>query len=244
MVKLNKDRFQPLFGEWWRYFEPLFDDTDIMENIYAQLKKLGKKGKIICPDSDNTFKSFEVTSPTNLNVVWVLLDPYPSMYDDVKTANGIAMDCSNRGVLQPSLEKFYEAIEHSECDGLNLLMEKPPSLEYLYTQGNMFLNTALTVEKDKTGSHTKMWQPFMEYFFSNVMSSFNGMIYVLCGAESSNMRRYINPLGNYIFEIEHPSFAARNYREWKYEGVFKKINYILRNNNNFEIKWVLEEPPF
>lgn len=250
-MKLDKASFSPLFGEWWSRFQPLFDNTTVMEDIYMVLKEKFREGKVICPGSKDVFKSFQSVPPDKLKCIFVLLDPYPSVKiidkKPIKVANGIAMDCSNTGKLQPSLEKFYEAIEKSEYkEEFSLQMFRPPSLEYLTEQGVMFFNTALTVEKEKTGSHTELWAPFMKYFYEEVMAKFNGMIYVLCGKDSQKMKRWITPLGNYIMEIEHPSYAARQYRDWNYDDVFKKVNFILKNNNNEKCKivWDLSEPPF
>lgn len=248
-MKLDWELFRLLFGAWAIHFEKLFKETDVMETIYAKLKKdgmpvaKGGKGKIICPDGLNTYRAFESCPPLGLNIIWILLDPYPSISKEgIKRANGIAMDCENTGILQPSLEKFYEGIEQEY--GFDVNMIKPASLGYLYTQGNMFLNTALTVEHQKTGSHTELWEPFMKYFYEEIMTLFTGIIYVLCGDESQKLKKFINPLGNYIFEIEHPSFAARQYRDWNTQGIFKKINYILKNNNNMEIVWQMTEAPW
>jgi uracil-DNA glycosylase len=261
MIKLDWEKFEPLFDEWAIHFKPLFEKTDVMDKIYEQLKHIGRPrsqgglGRIICPDSNNTFRAFSSCPPSLLKVVWILLDPYPSIHyvnkgtkDEkmIKTSNGIAMDCSNRGILQPSLEKFYEGIEQQYHNGFNLNMLKPASLEYLYNQGNMFLNSALTVEANATGSHTEIWQPFMKYFLEEVMSLFTGIIYVLCGKDSQKLEKYIKfPLGNYIIKIEHPSYAARQHRDWEYEDVFKKIDYILKHNNNMKMQWVMDkETPF
>lgn len=244
MNKLKWEKFEPLFGNWALHFKPLFEEMDVMENIYAKLKEDGKKGRIICPSGNDTYRAFETCPPQIVNTIFILLDPYPTVIDGIMTSNGIAMDCSNRGKLQPSLEKFYEGIEEEYANGLDLKMLKPPSLDYLYNQGVMFLNSALTVEKDKTGSHTKLWEPFLKYFLDDVMSAFTGIIYVLAGKDSQKLKKYINPLGNYIFEMEHPSFAARQYREWEHGGIFKKINQILKGNNNMEIQWVLTDAPY
>lgn len=238
-TKLNKYDFRERMGKWFKWFEPLFNDGDIMEELFMKLKEIGLT-KTICPDSKNTFRSFQTMDPEKLKVIFVLLDPYPSIKNKIKVSNGIAMDCSNTEILQPSLEKFYQGIENEYSDGLELNMVKSPSLEWLINQGVMFFNTALTVEANKTGSHTELWRDFMHYFYEEVMSNFTGIIYVLCGKESQKMEKWINPLANYIIKIEHPSFAARQYREWNTEGAFKKINYILRSNNgnDSQINWI------
>lgn len=243
-MKLKKEKFKDKFGDWWRYIEPIFD-TDIMDNIYKELKLQHEKGKIICPEHPNTFNTFLATSPTSLHTVFLLLDPYPTIHKDVMVSNGIALDCSNTGKLQPSLEKWYEAIEESECKGLNLSMVRDPSLKFYYDQGMMFLNTALTVEYNKTGSHSDLWRPFTAWLIEEVFNKyFQGLTFVLCGAESQKFEKYIAPLQHYVFKLEHPSFANRQMRMWKHDGIFKKINRILKDNNNMEVNWVMEEAPF
>lgn len=230
MSVIKEETLAPQLGEWWKYFRPFWED-DGFDPIYQKLQKDTNRGIVICPDYENTFRSFRTIIPGEIRVVWVLLDPYPSVYNGVKSADGVAMSCENRKVNQPSLDKFYDGI--IDYVG-NKKMDKPYSLKYLIDQGNMFFNTALTVPKDKTGAHLKLWEPFMKFFYEEVMINFSGIIYVLCGDESHKMKRWINPLGNYIFELEHPSFAARQDRDWKTQDIFKKINFLLKGNNGPE----------
>ena len=145
------------------------------------------------------------------------------------------MDCSNSpdGKIQPSLEKWYEAIE----DCYDIKVRKDKSLEYLHQQGVMMLNSDLTCKKDKTGSHEGLWHPFQEYFLKEVMYGTTGVVYVLCGKESKKMAKYINPLGNHIISLEHPAAASHKNSVWKHQNVFKTINRILKDNNNYEIMW-------
>lgn len=245
MEKLDWNLFKPKFGAWAHYFEPLFRDTMVMEEIYRELKEQSRGGEVICPDPINTFRSFELLHPQDVRVIFVLLDPYPQVKNNVKVATGIAMDCSNTNVLQPSLEKFYGALEETYCkDGMCLEMIKDPSLQYIVHQGVMFFNTALTVPQGKTGAHTELWEPFMKYFYTEVMDKFSGIVYVLAGKESQKMGKWIYPMANYIINVEHPSFAGRQYRPWKHDGLFKKIDYYMNGNNNEKIHWVLEPAPF
>jgi uracil DNA glycosylase len=132
------------------------------------------------------------------------MDPYCRRYRDGKLqATGIPMDCSNSpdGKLQPSLTKFYDTMSKE----LGHKVQYSPSLKYLLEQGCMLLNSDLTVKLNKTQSHEGLWRPFMKYFFEEILTSYPGMIYVLAGKASQALERYINPLGNYIFKVEHPA---------------------------------------
>lgn len=245
---LDFNSFAPKFGSWADKFKPFIESKDmwdIMQRIKADAQK-----EVIVPKSSDTFRAFATTSLSNLKVIFVLMDPYPRRYSDKKTfqATGIAMDCSNSpdGKLQPSLEYFYDAMEKE----LEKPVERSKSLLYLHEQGVMMYNSDLTCKLNKTESHSGYWDKFQKYFLEEVMFGTTGIIYVLCGKASQRLKKYINPLGNYIFELTHPSAAQYGAGVWDSKGIFLKINKILKENNGIEIHWnkkdwdEYNEPPF
>ena len=48
------------------------------------------------------------------------------------------------------------------------------------------INSALTTEVNKTGSHTMLWRPFISSLLENISYKNSGIIYVLFGLSSSN----------------------------------------------------------
>lgn len=234
---MNFDKFEPFLGQWAEKFKP-FIESEEMDKIYAKLKKDGGRGKIICPDSKDTFRVFEEVSPTELKVIWILSDPYPWVKFGKKVACGVAMDCRNTGILQPSLELFYNEIIRYYNKG-DLI--KSPSLSYLSMQGIMMLNSDLTCEMNKPSSHKGLWEKFMAYFIEEVLAGQTGLIFVLSGLNSEKLEKYINPLFHYILKCEHPAAASHQHREWESNDIFKRIDYILKINNNVKINWMLEK---
>ena len=171
--------------------------------------------------------------------------PYYQVKDGIYVADGIAMSCSNTEKEQPSLTLFYDAIEDDIYKGLNLEMQRFADLKYLCNQGVMLLNTALTTEMNKPGSHKELWKPFMVYLLEEIFSKKeNGIIFILAGKQSQYYAKYINPLQHYIIEVEHPAAASHKMRKWQHEKIFSKINYILKTNGKSEVDWVYEKPPF
>lgn len=244
--KLDFNSFAGKFGEWADKFRPFIEGKemwDIMQKIKADSAK-----ETIVPASKDTFRAFATTSPSNLKVVFYLMDPYPRKYSNgTFQATGIAMDCSNSpdGKLQPSLTQWYDAISRSEGRKVNY----SPSLEYLHQQGVMLLNTDLTCKLNKTQSHEGLWEPFQKYFLEEVIGSDTGIVYVLCGKASLKMERYINPFCK-IYKLAHPAAAAHTNTDWEDKGIFKTINKILGDNNGYTIYWdkdkwdEINEPPF
>lgn len=241
---MDYEKFEEALGSWGSKLKPFIESKEC-DAIYEFLKFEGRRGKRICPESINTYRAFKETPYDQLKVVWLLQDPYHQYRNGVYTADGIAMSCLNTGKLQPSLELFYGGMEEDLAGGLDLGMLRDPDLTYLCNQGIMMLNTALTVEEGKTGTHKDIWKPFTKYLLEEVLSKYNnGLIFVLAGKESQYFARCINPLQHYIIEVEHPAYASRQNRPWRTQGVFKKINKILKENNNYEPTWYFEEAPF
>lgn len=243
--RLDFNTFKDKLGLWADSFKPFIESKE-MYDIMNKVREDAAFERIV-PESKNTFRAFLTTDPKNVKVIFYLMDPYPKRYRaGLYQATGIAMDCSNapNGKLQPSLEIFYDGIDRE----LGTKVERSASLEYLHEQGCMMLNTDLTCKLNKTASHAKLWEPFQKFFLEEVMGSRNEVIYVLCGVSSKRMERYINPFCN-IFKIEHPVAAGRMGVDWETKGVFKTINKILKDNNNWQILWDKKEwedskPPF
>ena len=51
----------------------------------------------------------------------------------------------------------------------------------LAKQGILFLNSALTVESKKPGSHLKLWEPFTNYIIDYISKNSENIIFVLWG---------------------------------------------------------------
>lgn len=240
--KMDFSDFEPLFGKWAERFKPFIESKEMFE-IYKRIKsdaftEDGKRKEIICPSNENVFRAFKTTDPAEIKTIWYLMDPYPKRYKGgALQATGIAMDCSNSPdkSIQPSLSKFYEGMSKD----LDKEVEKSLSLEYLHEQGVMFLNTDLTCKLNKTASHEGLWEPFQKYFLEEIMRGYTGIIYVLAGKASHRMERYINPLGNHIFKIDHPVSASYKNTEWDCKKIFSLTNKIISQNNgkHFEIIW-------
>lgn len=236
------EKFKDQFHESWHPKMKDFIESEECDKIYAFLKSESKRGKKIAPMSSNVFRCFKETSFDNLKVVMMGLCPYHTMKNGIYIADGLLMGCSTTGELQPSLTQFYNAIEKELYDGLNLGYEKTPDVKYLADQGVLMLNAALTTEINKAGSHLTLWQPFIKYLLEEVLFT-TGVPYIFLGKEAAKYQSYLQPF-TWSFTVSHPASASYKNTDWDSEGVFKKVNEILKQNNNYKIEWLYEEPPF
>lgn len=236
--KLNWESFAPLFGTWANRFKPFFDSGGF-DPIYDKLKRDSLRGKRVAPLSSNVFRCFSETPIDNVKVVIVGMCPYHTFLNGYPIADGLLMGCSVTGRLQPSLTKFYEALEKDVGRGLSLTMVKNPDVSYLAEQGVLLLNAALTVEAGKPGSHNDIWEPFMKFLFEEVLLT-TGIPVVLLGKEAQKIKRYIMPF-TWIFELSHPASASYNNIDWDSQGVFTSVDKIIKETNNNSIQWIQTE---
>jgi len=231
------ERIKEQFGTWLSSYQK-FIESEEMDKIYAFLKQESGKGKVICPKSVNTFKSLELCDKSKLKAVIVLMDPYPTMKDKIMVSDGVPMSCKNTGVIQSSLSMWYHGIEHNY--GFNPDMDISPDIDYLLKEEHVLLiNSALSVELNKSGSHAQVWQPFMKELFRILNEEHRGLPIVLCGTAAQKYEKEINPLLHYIKKVEHPVAASYANRAWNNEYMFKWIDNILESNNgkSYKVNW-------
>jgi uracil-DNA glycosylase len=236
------EKFADQFHESWHIKMKPFIESNECDAIYEFLKKETKRGKKIAPLSSNVFRAFKETSLDDLKVVMIGMCPYHTMKNGVAVADGLLMGCSITNALQPSLEQFYGALERELHNGLNLKYVKTPDVSYLAKQGVLMLNAALTTEINKAGSHIALWEPFTKYLFEHVLDT-AGVPFIFLGKDAAKYERYVPPF-TWSFTLSHPASASYKNTDWDTEGVFGKVSQILKENNNYQITWLYEEPPF
>ena len=214
------------FKKWIQYLEinELNKVLSILEQEY--------KTKKISPSKGEVFKVFNLCEYDNLKVIMIGQDPYPQP----GIATGI-MFGNNVENLSPSLQVIKDAL-------LDPRKPRYDSYYFDYTleswvrQGVLMLNSALTVEVNKVGSHTMLWRKFISSFIEKVSNANNVMIFVLLGAQAKTFKPYINK-NCHIIEENHPAYYARINKPMP-DTIFRKINSILKDSNNFKIKWYEE----
>ena len=247
-TKLDWELFKPLFGEWAQKFEPFFQNSGF-DKIYEKLKTDSARGKRIAPLSENVFRCFKETPPNEVRVIIAGFCPYhtftgwgkkliPGEENEsriIPVADGLCMSCSVTNRLQPSLLKFYEEMERELNNGEESL--RNPDLSYLARDnGVLLLNSSLTVEEGKPGSHQEIWKDFMKFLFEEVLIT-NGIPVIFLGREAAKLKSYVMPF-TWIFELIHPAASAYSSSDWNSERMFKKVNKILHDNNQNSIQWI------
>ena len=240
MSQLDLEKFKPALGDWFFRLEKIFASKE-MYDLYQELKELSRQGVKVTPKSSDLWRFFKECPPSILKVVIIGMDAYPGMYrNGTFHADGIAFSNSYSpdGKCQPSLNSFWEGLS----EDLGIELENKHDLKFLANQGVLLGNRALACKLNKTGSLMGQFDFFWEFFLQEIMPGFNGVPIVLVGKDAQQLRRYCFEFANPVFQITHPSFAARKNETWDTEKVFSKVQTILKHNNNETIDWTGKNP--
>ena len=216
------------------YFRDWIKVIDLRElnNIMNKLNILYST-KIICPDKNDVFRAFSLCSLKDLKVVMIGLDPYPQK----GVATGILFGNRNDLNLSPSLQIIKDAAIDLEVSKNSCIFD--PTLEEWEKQGILMINSALTVECNKTGSHTMLWRPFISSLLSNLSNYSTGIIYVLFGEIAQTFEPYINRKYNIILKEKHPAYYARINKDMP-STIFKEISRLTKEKYGNPIQWYKE----
>ena len=184
--------------------------------------------KKISPNLNNIFKAFEYCSFSSTKVVIFGQDPY--FQKDV--ANGLAFSVEPNKPLPASLKNIYKEIESD----VGALSNNDGYLKSWADQGVLLLNSALTVEVGKPGSHSKIgWQDFI-FEIVKIINKKQNVVFILWGNDAKKYIKYIDKEINLILSSSHPS-PLSSYRGFFGCKHFSKCNEYLESKNISKINW-------
>lgn len=211
-----------------------FLDQEVSSQEYKQLIGFVQseyESKIIYPKTQDLYRAFNLTKPSQVKVVIVGQDPYHG----VKQANGLAFSVSSVSKIPPSLRNIYkELISDLAC--------KTPAngdLTSWASQGVLLINTVLTVIEAKANSHKDIgWEFFTDSIIKKLSTEYEHIVFVLWGASSQKKSILIDETKHLIIKSPHPS-PLSSYRGFFGSKPFSKTNSYLKKHNKKEIDWCL-----
>lgn len=251
-MELSK-KLKAQMGEGWAEMLRKFVESEEMDKLFSYIKQRSKVSRL-CPKSEDLWRAFKLCQPDKVRVIICGISPYHTWTEGkdkgIPVADGLALSCSHtadRKGLQPSLEQVYNSMELDYNDGkIDTSMIRNGDLSYLAKQGVLLYNVALTVEEGKACSMNDAWAKFNEYLWKEVVNTYmKGIVIILLGQQSWKSEQYIAPMLHYTYKLSHPASAAYKGDNWNSEGIWKKVNQILEQNNGPEnkINWY-EKVPF
>ena len=199
------------------YFKEL---SDFLHQAYEE--------KTIYPKKSQVFSAFK----TDLNEVKVVIlgqDPYHTP----GAAEGLAFSVPDGQPIPPSLINIYKEIDNDIGHHRN----KTGSLKNWQKQGVLLLNTVLTVEAHRAGSHRgKGWETFTTATIKYLNETRPHLVFLLWGRDARNKKSLIDQNKHLILESPHPSPLSAHTGFFGNHH-FSKTNEFLRKHGEAEIDW-------
>ncbi len=189
--------------------------------------------KILYPKGSHIFNAFNLTPFDNVKVVIIGQDPYHGP----NQAHGLCFSVLPGVRPPPSLLNIYKELHND----LQIKPVKHGCLESWARQGVLLLNTVLTVEDGKAGSHQgKGWEQFTDTVITKLNAREKPMIFVLWGKFAESKAKLIEASRHHILKSAHPSpLSAHN--GFFGNKHFSTINKLLIKEGMEPIQWMLPD---
>ena len=217
-----------MIGNDW---DIVLEDEFKKDYFYKLLKavQLEYSKKTIYPSKKQVFRAFRYTSYKDLKVVILGQDPYHGEGE----AEGLSFSVPKGIKRPPSLNNIFKELH----DDLGLNISDSSSLVPWAKQGVLLLNTVLTVEKDKAGSHKDLgWQVFTDEVIKKINEKEEPVVFIFWGNYARSKKKFITNPKHLVIESSHPSPLSA-YNGFFGSKPFSKTNDFLIKNNLRPINW-------
>ena len=183
----------------------------------------------IYPPAPLVFNAFNLTPFDEVKVVILGQDPYHGP----QQAHGLAFSVPDEVRVPPSLRNIYKEL-HGDTSAP---IPESGNLEHWARQGVLLLNTTLTVEAGKAGSHQgRGWEIFTDAVIQTISDQKEHVVFILWGNFARSKTKLIDSDKHFIIESPHPSpLSAHN--GFFGSKPFSKTNEYIRDHKLPEIQW-------
>lgn len=218
-------------GSWY----PLLSDS-VQEHtlgVLRHVEQLRERGTVIYPPKEQVFQALQITQPEQVKCVILGQDPYHG----AGQANGLAFSVSPACKLPPSLRNIYKELSSD----IGSVTPANGDLSAWAKQGVLLLNSVLTVEEKKAGSHAKLgWQTVTQEIIRILFQLPQPIVFLLWGKYASNVVYSIKdtlPNENKKFiESAHPSPLSAH-QGFFGSRPFSQTNQYLQEHGVAPIQW-------
>ncbi len=211
---------------WKTFLKSEFDKPYFKE--LSKFLTVEYETKTIFPKKSLVFSAF-TTDLNDVKVVILGQDPYHTP----GAAEGLAFSVPHTEKIPPSLINIYKEID----DDIGSHKNPTGSLRNWQSQGVLLLNTVLTVEAHKAGSHRgKGWEIFTTEVIRYLNETRPNLVFILWGRDARNKKGLIDQSKHLILESPHPSPLSAHAGFFGNHH-FSKTNQFLRDHGLTEIEW-------
>lgn len=213
---------------WQEQLEATLQSEPLQE-LRVWLLERQREGAVIYPHASNWFRAFNCTSFEQVRVVILGQDPYHGP----NQAHGLSFSVSREIAVPPSLKNIKREIQQ------DLQIETSPhgDLTAWAEQGVLLLNTSLTVERGKAGSHRGLgWELLTTRALEALNEVRSDLVFMLWGKHAQEAGSVVNPDRHLVLQAPHPSpySASSGFFGCRH---FSKANAWLQEHGQKAIDW-------
>lgn len=204
-----------------------------MQALAAFLRAEKQAGKRIYPPGSEIFAAFGHTPFDAVRVVILGQDPYHGPGQ----AHGLCFSVRPGVRVPPSLENIFKEIQRD----LGIPRPDHGCLTPWADRGVLLLNSVLTVEEGRAGSHQgKGWEGFTDAAIDTLNREREGLVFLLWGSYAQRKGQLIDETRHCVLRAVHPSPLSAH-RGFLGCGHFSASNRYLEAHGQPPIDWSL--PP-
>jgi uracil-DNA glycosylase len=210
-------------GDW-------FERGD-MRALSAHLRERLQAGARIHPEPKHIFAAFDATPFDQVKVVILGQDPYHGPGQ----AHGLCFSVPPGVAVPPSLENIFKEQQRD----LGLPRPDHGWLMPWARRGVLLLNSVLTVEEGRAGSHQGLgWEGFTDHVVETLDREREGLVFLLWGSYAQAKGRVIDPRRHRVLKAPHPSPLSAH-RGFLGCGHFSAANDYLARRGSPPVDWSL-----
>ena len=228
MSKISSSTKLKIHNSWLREIEDELEKP-YMKCLSSFLIQEKSRGVRIFPPSDQIFTAINETSLEDTKVVIIGQDPYHK----ANQAHGLSFSVNPEITIPPSLLNIFKEMK----DDLGCKVPNHGFLQSWASQGVLLLNSILTVEEGKPGSHAnKGWELFTDKLIE-VLNRKTDLVFILWGNYASMKGNNIDTDKHLVLKASHPSplSSHKGFFGCKH---FSKTNHYLIKKGKTPINWV------
>ena len=202
-----------------------------MQALSAFLRQRRQGGAVIHPAPGNIFAAFDATPFDAVKVVILGQDPYHGPGQ----AHGLCFSVLPGVPVPPSLLNIYKELETD----VGFVRPGHGYLMPWARRGVLLLNSVLTVEDGRAGSHQgKGWEGFTDHVVDVLNREREGLVFLLWGSYAQAKGKVIDPRRHRVLKAPHPSplSAHRGFLGCRH---FSQANDYLRRRGLEAVDWSL-----
>lgn len=218
-VRIESSWQQALAQQWeLPYFSAL---ADFVRKAYS--------AGTVYPPAGRIFSAFDACPFDKVKVVILGQDPY----HEPGQANGLCFSVSAGISHPPSLVNIFKEISAD----LGVTPYPSGDLSRWATQGVLLLNSTLTVEAHRAGSHQgKGWEEFTDSVIETLSAERSGLVFMLWGSYAIRKGEKIDRTKHLVLTSPHPSPLSA-YRGFFGNHHFSRANAWLMQHGQTPIDW-------